>query len=211
MMARILSFFTHPLWMITFGLFIYLKLDPYAFGVYDWTLRIPFVITVFMMTFFFPALVIFLLLKLDFIKSIELHTARERIIPYIATSIFYLWLYITTRSNPEIAALFKIFVLGTVITLFLIFFINNFSKASAHMAGLAGLLILTIALAYRLGPNDGLGWLTSRPSNLPSMVVLIAGLTGSARLKLEAHTWQELLGGFFIGLLGQLIALKIYF
>jgi len=197
--------------MITLGLLIFLKVDPYGFGVYDWTLRVPLVLTVFMLTFFFPALVIFLLRKLDFIKNIELHTAKERIIPYIATSIFYLWLYITTRSNPEIPSLFKAFVLGTVVTLFLIFFINNFSKASAHMAGLAGLLVLTIALASRFGPNEGLGWLTSRPNNLPALVMLITGLTGSARLKLEAHTWQELLGGFFMGIVGQLVAMKIYF
>ncbi len=197
--------------MITLGLLIFLKVDPYGFGVYDWTLRVPLVLTVFMLTFFFPALVIFLLRKLDFIKSIELHTAKERIIPYIATSIFYLWLYITTRSNPEIPSLFKAFVLGTVVTLFLIFFINNFSKVSAHMAGLAGLLVLTIALAYRFGPIEGLGWLTSRPNNLPALVMLITGLTGSARLKLEAHTWQELLGGYFMGIVGQLVAMKIYF
>lgn len=210
-LARLISVLTHPMWMVTWGLLIYLKVNPFAFGVYQWTLKWPLLLMVFVLTFFFPALVIFLLRRLGFIDSYEMQSPRERIIPYIATSVFYLWLYVTTKSNPEIPALFKAFTLGSVISLFLVFFINNFSKISAHMAGLGGLLMSVLVLSYQAGSNDGLGFLTSRPQNLPSIILLLSGLTGSARLSLGAHKLQEVAGGFVVGLLGQLIALKFYF
>lgn len=210
LVSHTISVITHPLLMVTLGLLLCLRLDPYSFGVFDWTLKWPLIITIVMMTFFFPALVVFLLKRLGFIKSLNMETTKERIIPYIATSIFYLWLYITTKSNPEISALFKAYMLGTIITLFTVFFINNFYKISAHMAGMGGLIMLTILMSYRIEANDALGILSSRMPNLPSFFIILGGLTAGSRLTLLAHKWHELLAGFLVGLIGVAIALKIY-
>jgi len=213
--AYVISVIFHPLLMITYALLIFLKVNPYAFGVYDMSMKMPFVLMVFALTFFFPFLVLFLLKKLGFVQTVDLHTARERIIPYIATSVFFLWFYVTTRSNPEIPSLFKAYVLGSISTLFMVFFINNFSKVSAHMAGITALIVFSVALTMGLGGNivleNLLGPLGSRPANLPTIMILLTGILASCRLKLNAHTRQELLGGFILGILGQVIAYKVYF
>ncbi|HQU96062.1 MAG TPA: hypothetical protein PLO39_07940, partial [Saprospiraceae bacterium] len=60
LVSHTISVITHPLLMVTLGLLLCLHLDPYSFGVFDWTLKWPLIITIVMMTFFFPALVVFL-------------------------------------------------------------------------------------------------------------------------------------------------------
>lgn len=214
--ALFFSVIFHPMLMITYGLIIYLMVNPFAFGVYNISMKSPLILMVFIMTFFFPLLVVFLLKKLKFVDSIQLKTSKERIIPYIAASVFLLWMYITTRSNPEIPMLFKAFILGSIISLFLVFFINNFSKISAHMAGAGGMIIFSFALIYGVGGDVDItkllgSWLGARPINFPSIIILIAGIVASSRLMLKAHSYQEVFGGLIVGLLGQIIALRSYF
>ncbi len=215
-LALLFSLITHPLLMITYALVIYLKVNPFAFGVPNIGLKMPLVLMVFVLTFFFPALVVFLLKKLDFVDSISLNTAKERIIPYIGTAVFFLWMYITTRSNPEIPTLFKSFVLGSIISLFLVFFVNNFSKISAHMAGIGGIVVFCFSMMYGLGGNTDMtsllgNTLGSRPVNLPSIAILVGGLVATSRLSLKAHSYQEIIGGLVVGVLGQIIAMRSYF
>lgn len=208
--AHIISIITHPILMMSIGLLLCIKLDPYSFGVYDWTLRWPVVAMIAMMTFVFPLVVVFMLKKLGFIESFEMNTTKERIIPYIATSIFYLWLYITTRSNPEISSLFKSYTLGAIIIIFIIFFINNFYKISAHMAGLGGLAMMTIFIGLQISGTETWG-IVAAPQYLPSLVLLVGGLAAGARLDLGAHRWHELASGFVVGIVGILVGYQIYF
>lgn len=213
--AYVLSVVFHPLLMITYALLIFLKVNPYAFGVNDLSMKMPFVLMVFALTFFFPFFVLFMLKKLGFVTSVDLPSAKERIIPYIATSVFFLWLYITTRSNPEIPNLFKSYILGSIASLFMVFFINNFSKVSAHMAGITALCVFAIALSLGMGGQVDftqiIGELGRRGANFPTILILITGIVASCRLQLKAHSKQELIGGFILGILGQVIAFKAYF
>lgn len=214
-LAQAISLIFHPLLITTYVLCIYLLVNPFAFGSNTIQREIPLIMMVFSLTFVIPAVVVIMSKKLGLVNSLTLKTKMERVIPYIATAIFYLWLYITTRSNPEIPALFKSFVLGAIISLFLLFFINNFSKISAHTSGMGGMLMFTFLLigsrggAYDLTPLLG-GWSESRPIILPIAALLITGLVASSRLWLRAHSADEVYGGFFVGCLGQIIALRIY-
>jgi membrane-associated phospholipid phosphatase len=40
------------------------------------------------------------------------------------------------------------------------------------------------------------------------MAILLAGLVGTSRLSLKAHEPMDLYGGYFIGLIGQFVAMR---
>ena len=67
-------------------------------------------------TIFFPAVTILLLKGVGFIKSIFLKTQRERIIPYVAANIFYFWMYLVLRNQPEIPSILTAFIFGVFLS-----------------------------------------------------------------------------------------------
>jgi membrane-associated phospholipid phosphatase len=189
--------------MISYGLLIIIYANPYQFSDNSFTGAIvtnkALVFSILLMSFLFPMLAVLLMRGLKLVDSLELKTNNERIGPLIATGIMYLWLYINLRKNDIQPYIFQGFVLGAVITLFVCFFINNFSKISIHTAGAGGLLGLMVILHRQLWYND-IGWLFM-------LVVLAAGFTGTARLLLKAHSFEEVTGGYIVGICGQVIAM----
>ena len=216
LISLILTYVFHPSLIITHCLCIYLAIFPEAFGVDRFFLKTPFLFSTIFMTFLLPGLAVFLMRRLKLVGSMTLLTAKERIGPYIAGMVFYLWYYITIRANFEIPALFKVLVLGSVITLAILFFINNFSKVSAHMAGMAGITFFCLLFIFPQYSSiiDYLDFpllFRQRPQLLPAFMAICSGLVGSARLHLGVHTLQQVFGGFLAGLLAQLISLNIHF
>ena len=212
--AHIVSVIFHPLLILTYMLVILLAVNPYLFGVNNVGDHTRLILIVFFSTFFIPAFAVLLMKPLGLISSIQLKDKQERVIPFIATGVFYLWMFFTIQHNPEIPLAFKSFVLGATIALFLCFFINLFSKISAHaagMGGLVGMIILTIAffsyesISITVGENTTYEFSTSI---LLFIALLLAGVVGTARLILDAHHIRDLSGGFLVGLVAQLIALN---
>ena len=130
--SQILTYIFHPSLVITYCLSVFLFIYPEAFGVDRFFLQTPFLF----------------MRQLKLVGSMSLLTAKERVGPYIIGMVFYIWYYFTIRSNFEIPALFKSLVLGSAITLAILFFFNNFSKISAHMAGMAGLTFFALVFIF---------------------------------------------------------------
>lgn len=120
--AKIISVLFHPSLMITYAFILFLIINPYIFGVDRFLLRTPLLFSVIFLSFLFPGGTVLMMRKLNLISGITLQNPKERIGPYIAAIIFYLWLYINIRSNFEIPELFKSLVLGSTISLCLLFF-----------------------------------------------------------------------------------------
>lgn len=195
---RIISFILHPLLLPTYGTLIYLWANP-SLGMGPEALRIKAVI--FFNSFVMPAVAIGMMKALGFIKSFEMHDKQERIIPFIATMVFYIWTFMAVKNALQLPYIMVVFILGTVASLMAAFFINLFHKLSIHMVGMGGLLTACILMM-----------MTSERSMaviLPAMIVL-TGLTATARLYLKAHTPVELYTGFLVGLSGQMVGLLIY-
>ena len=149
---------------------------------------------------------------MDMVESIQLKHQQERIGPYIITGIFYLWLFINLRQNPNVPMTFKFCVLGATIGLFLAFIINLFSKISMHTTGMGGLLAMTLIVIFNFSPatiwfslSDQISW--ELPAVLILMLVLFfAGIVGSARLFLQAHEPHDIYGGYLVGFISQFAA-----
>jgi len=214
-LANLFSFIFHPLLVVTYMLVILTIINPYSFGHPTLAGNSKLIIIVFFSTFFIPGISVVLMKAMDMVESLQLKNKQERIGPYIITGIFYLWLFINLRQNPNIPFSFKYCVLGATIGLFLAFIINIFSKISMHTTGMGGLLAMTIISVYNFSPatiwfspTNNLSW--EFPSTTILMVVLlIAGLVGTARLLLKAHEPHDVYGGYVVGFMAQFAAFLI--
>ena len=139
-LAHIASFVFHPLFILTYGLILLMLINPYIFLVQDPRDKGLIVISTFLLSAFFPLVAIFMMKSLGLISSFKMEDRMERIGPLVATSIFYLWLFLNIKDNPGIPGAFSFFVLGSTIALFLSFFLNIFQKISLHAVGMGGLI-----------------------------------------------------------------------
>jgi len=207
--AKAISFIFHPLMILTFIAVILLLINPYLFGKSSidqgwWILA-----QVFMTTYLMPAFAVVIMKNLGLIQSLEIEERTERIIPYISTGIFYLWVFMSVKSNNTFPQVFTIAVLGGTISLFLAFFINNFTKVSAHAAGVGGLVGMTLVI-MRWFSYSYFYWGIER-IEIPVywiliVVLLIAGLVCSSRLYLKVHEPRDIIQGLIVGLGGTAFA-----
>lgn len=196
---------------------ILLVINPYLFGVNSWMERVSLIVVLMFSTFFMPVLMVGMLKKLELVNSIELADRQERILPYIITGFFYIVMTVFFIYHPDMPNAFTSFVLGTTIALFTAFVINLFSKISAHAVGMGGLVAMVIISMWQFSHGViqlELAEQISLQINiilLLAIVIVCAGLVGTARLKLKAHVPQDLYGGYVVGFIAQFIALKFIF
>ncbi|MCB9032389.1 MAG: hypothetical protein H6553_00970 [Chitinophagales bacterium] len=152
-------------------------------------------------TFFMPFIAILIMRKLDLIASLNMDTHKERIIPLIATIVFYVWGFLAIKKSGY-PMIFTWFMLGTVISILLAFVINVFTKISLHMIAIAGLLIYVTMLVLYTNPT--INWW------LPIAIIAV-GLVATSRLFLKAHTPRQISLGIFVGVIAQVLALAYWF
>ena len=216
-LARGISIVFHPLLITMYVLILCMLINPYLFGVQDSKSIGVIIISVFLLSFFFPIISILMMKALGLISSLEMKDKRERIGPMIATAIFYLWLYINIKDNSVIPGAFSFFVLGATIAMFLAFFLNTFQKISLHGVGVGGFLVVVMILGYQFSYGSFivdvpmLGTYHIDVFLLYIIAIFITGITLTARLILGAHNKEELYGGLFIGAASQLFGYAIFF
>jgi hypothetical protein len=215
-MAQAVSLIFHPLLIITYMLMILLAVNPYLFGVNRWTDSKLLIFAVFASSFFLPVTAVFLMKKLGMVETWSMANRQDRIGPFIATGIFYLWIFLSVKDNNIVPRAFGMCVLGATISLFIMFVVNIFFKISLHAAGMGGLIGM-IYITMRVFSYNTFSM------NIPfmgvcnvSMTLLLlsgifcAGLVGTSRLVLHAHTLREILAGFALGFLMQFVAYKLF-
>lgn len=216
-LAQVISLVFHPLWWPSLGLYLLLLLNPYLFGVSSPSGRITLLMQVFGLTFILPVVSIFLMKRLALISSLQLKDRMDRIGPYIVTMIFYIWLYLSIRRDAAVPLVYNIFIFGGLITLCLIFMINLFIKISAHTAVMGGLLAMTW-ITFNVFSHEtiavdlpGQGLMTLPWKTALIWVIAIAGIVGTSRIYLSAHSLKEIYLGYALGFISQWMAFKILF
>lgn len=193
--AKIISYVFHPLFIPTyiFGFLVYQF--PYEFAdITNWQLKLK-IFSVFWMTAFFPAFAVFLLWRLNFIKSIYLRTFKERIIPYFITMFFYWWMYYLSKNQTDQPAVLKFFYFGIFWSAIIGVIINNFIKISLHTiaAGSAVTAMILFSFFYHIH----LG--------LPIIITIaLAAIVATSRLLVSDHTNLEIYSGLGLGIVCQL-------
>ncbi len=202
--AKIFSVLFHPLLFPTYGTLLILFTNPNLFGYFGEKVHIVWLIIIFALTFLFPVIWLVMMRRLEMIESFHLETAKERIVPFIATATFYLWTawMFKPSINMKIPPNQVIFymMLGACLAVFVSFFINIFSKISLHAIAAGSLLGLVLAVVK---------FSTYDLRLLVVSAVLLAGIIGTARLILNAHTPREVFTGYFVGFTAQFVAFSI--
>ncbi|MCW5908797.1 MAG: hypothetical protein KIS94_13120 [Chitinophagales bacterium] len=202
--ARLFSFLFHPLLFPTYGALLILATNPNLYGYFGEKVHVVWLIIIFALTFVFPVIWLVMMKRLEMIESFHLETAKERIIPFIATATFYLWTAwmfkpsATMKIPPNQLIFFM--MLGACVAVFLGFFINIFTKISLHTIAAGCLLGLVLAI-IRFSTYDLRILLVT--------FIFLAGAIGTARLTLNAHTQREVYLGYFVGFTGQFVAFNI--
>jgi membrane-associated phospholipid phosphatase len=122
----------------------------------------------------------------------------ERKIPliiHILLLIILVYKSITQDNIPELFYFFVGSIISSFIALILVFFKK---KASLHMLGIGALTVFCICSSIYFHANN-MVFLT--------FLLLCNGFVASSRLYMKAHTLKELIAGYIIGILPQLILL----
>jgi len=147
---------------------------------------------------FFPALTVFLLKAIGFIDSIFLKTQKDRIIPIIASNLFFFWMYLVFRNQQEIPTILTSFTFGVFLASSFALLANIYIRISLHAIGVGGLLGLFLVITYT---NPAI------PVTLPLMAsILLTGLICTSRMIVGKHTQAEIYFGIIIGLVSQILA-----
>ena len=198
-LSRIISHIFHPLMVPSVGFLILFNSGTYLsylpFNIKAWITSI-----VFVCTFFIPLMFILFLRYQEIINDIQMKTRRDRYIPIIITFFLYVFCFYLIR-RIDIPNMFYSFMLAGLITLLVTLFITLWFKISIHMAGMGGLIALVIYISFYLKVNLSFYLI---------LVVLLAGITGTARLILKAHSPAEVYSGFVLGF-GVVLATMMLF
>jgi membrane-associated phospholipid phosphatase len=198
--AKFISYLLHPLLMPTYGFALLFFTNNYISTFTSPDIKLIVLGITFIFTFVLPAINVFILLKTGRIKSLEMETNGERILPFTSTALYYFALFYLFY-NADFPNVFKIVVLGAAICLLLAIIISFKWKISAHTIGIGGTAGATMGIIYRLQLDMAL---------VLMLILLLSGIVGYARLKLKAHTPAQVYTGFILGFFVELL-LMIYY
>ncbi len=148
-----------------------------------------------------PILFFLLLRSTGNVKSVMIHETSQRIIPL--TLQCFLLILLVKRSiviarYPELHFFFLGGLFSTIIALIYSLFKV---KASLHMMAISGFAVFVIGMNVHLQMHNPY-W--------SAFLILLTGIVASSRLEMNAHTHKELLLGFVIGIIPQLLFLYLW-
>lgn len=190
---RSISYIFHPLLMPILGVIFYFSKSPRFIPIDIIRAKL---VSLFILTVVLPILLYFLLKTLGKVKSINLETTKERIIPLSLNCIVIILVLQRVLAPTQIIELHYFFV-GILISTMtcLILAIAKF-KASIHMIAVTGVFMFFVALSFHFSINI---------NGTLALMIIIIGAIASSRLHMNAHTYKELIMGSFVGLIPQLL------
>ena len=156
---------------------------------------------VLVVTVILPSLVFLLLRTAGNIDSIMLAEVSQRKIPLIIYCFLLILLVkksITIERYPELHFFLLGALLSTILALILLF--ANI-KASLHIIAISSFTVFIIGLSLHLQIQN---------TFTIAVLILLNGFVASSRLEMKAHTNKELIIGFMLGAVPQLLLLMLW-
>jgi hypothetical protein len=192
--AEIASYVFHPVFMPTVMTLVVAYLSQVDFAGVDFKEKVQWTGIMAELTLFYPLFSILLMKALGFVDSIRLKTSKDRIIPLIATMIFYFWAY-RVFKNFHAPFILLVLLLGNFWGIIVVFMANIFIKISMHTAAAGGMLGILTVLMFVGHVNLFIPFL---------ITLLIAGIIGTARMILQQHSPMEIWLGYAAGIAVQI-------
>jgi hypothetical protein len=196
------SYMFHPLFVPVYVVYILLYIHPSAFTGFSDENRFRTLVIVILNLVFFPLISVLLLRAVGFVESIYLKTQKDRIIPYIASGIFFFWTYTVFKQQSVYPLLLVSFVFAVFLASSAALIANIYLKVSMHAIGMGGWLGFFLVLMFT----------NSMLMSFPiAVVLLLTGLVCTSRLMNKSHIPFEIYLGLLIGILTQYVAYKVVF
>ena len=192
------AYIFHPLLMPLLGAVLYFIFTP---RYVDPELLRAKIFAIIIITVLIPLVFYFLLKNLRIISSIHLADVRERKVPLMIQCLLLLLivkLVFDPYDNPELYYFFVGILFSAMSALMLVFFKY---KVSLHQMGIAGVTMFLIALSVHFQVNL-LVWIV--------LHFMAMGWVASSRMHTGSHTVQELILGFFVGVIPQIVLLNFW-
>lgn len=193
--AKIISVLFHPLLTPTYALLMLINIQSHSLLLLPISHKYLVVGFVFLTTFVLPSIIIVILLKFGKIKSLEMDSQHERILPMIIIAALFYGTYQLLKQTP-VTGIMTFFMVGATMLVLLALMINYITKISLHMTAWGGVLgcFLGMAIAFNF-----------EFSLLIYLLIFLIGIIAAARLRLNAHTPLQVYGGFLLGAGGMLL------
>jgi membrane-associated phospholipid phosphatase len=188
-LAKIISYIFHPLLMPVLGLLMiffsgtYLSFIPFEGKKYLFFIILS-------GTFIIPLSFIPFFYYFKLVKNIEIETSEQRTFPLLLTTILYFITFYIMHKFP--VPYINMFILASATCVLLNLVINFKWKISSHSIGAGGLTGLALSLFLRFHADI---------TSLLILALIISGLVGFARLRLNSHTPAQVYLGFIVGLI----------
>lgn len=197
-LLKSISYIFHPLIMPLLGVLFYFSKTPRFIPEQLMKAKL-FSVTI--LTLILPILLFYLLKTLNKVETIHLDNVYERRIPLLINCFIILLILIRVLPITEIPELYFFFIgiLISNITCFVLAVIKF--KASIHMIASSGFFMFAVALAIHFKINI---------NGTIALMCIILGAIATSRLHMKAHNVLELVVGFFVGLLPQLVLLNYW-
>lgn len=187
------SYIFHPIFIPVFGTLFYFLYNENYFDVQQ---KYLILIQIILITILIPISFFYLLKTMGKVDSIMISELSQRKIPLLIQIVLFFLLIqksITQERIPEL----HFFILGglvSAIMAYLLLFLKI--KTSLHLLGTSSLTAFVIGLSF----HNQINILYSI-----AILIFVNGVVASSRLVMKAHSVKELLIGFSVGLLPQVI------
>lgn len=195
-LATIASYVLHPVFLPIVMAWVIYTVSPISFVQYEGRKLSLVFVQIGIASIFFPIVVVLLLKALGFIDSIFMRTQKERIVPLLATMMCYWWISHVFK-NLDAPLILQVLLRGAYWSTIVLFICSIFFKISMHTMAAGGMLGILVVLML-LSPVS---------MAVPLFVgIVVAGISGTARMLLGAHTQFEIWTGYIFGVLVMLAA-----
>lgn len=187
-LALVISYVLHPLWMPLWMFLMLWSVDPW--------LRIQpavmvYVSSILLINALAPAISLYVLHRRGALSDLEVSQRRERTVPFLVVMFYQvLGYYALTRPGVYLPSEVLSLILGMMASLAIAMLLTRWIKVSMHLLAQGGAIgaLWSFHLLHDLNLGDYL-----------PLGFLVAGAVGWSRMRLGVHTPKELALGFLLG------------
>ncbi|WP_424379461.1 hypothetical protein [Muriicola sp.] len=198
LISKLVSYLFHPIFLPLAGTISYFLITPKYTTI---ELQSGNILPVFILTIIIPILSFFILKNIGVVSSVFLTKPEERRYPLMINLILLLMILLKVIPDNYTIELYFFFLGLIAATSTCLFLLLIRFKTSLHMMGMGSILMFLIALSFHFERNIVIAI---------SFMMFASGMVATARLYLKAHSRAELLIGFLVGMISQLLTIKFW-
>jgi membrane-associated phospholipid phosphatase len=187
------SYLFHPIFIATFGVLIYFLLST---GYFNYQTIYLYVIQTLIITVFIPLAIFYFLITINKIDSIMIANVSQRKTPLTIQIGLFVTLFLKSFTLEFSPPLFYFFLGSSISSLLALGLVFYNRKISLHMLGMSSLTFFGIAVMIYFGNKNIV---------IPTLLIFCNGLVAASRLEMKAHTPTELILGYLVGILPQVL------